>query len=483
MIKRIKSSYSSRRGSQRISFRNKSFLTCLLTVYLVTLLLALATLMIYQRSLSKGILQLSSTYDIQRHHHHLSTSKDNIGHQRNSEHLKEQQNLTCTDSEITTRTVVRYLEGNKSYVATEAEPLAPCDVRETNDSKPPIYILVWNTKNMAWNVNVTSRSTTSCRDTSITTCIFTIERRHYNVSDAVIFYGDLMHQSAWPPTERRRCQKWIYLSHETPINTVNTGIKHLRIQRQRHLYNLTSTYSTRSDIPIPYFNGRCTVTDAALVDTEAKAELRRLIRQKTGVVAWFVSHCVTSSRRENYVRELSRYIKVDVYGRCGTLNCARRVRGPEDGENYYNECDEMVAKRYKFYLALENSLCVDYITEKFFRFLRRDVVAVALGAANYLNFVPNGTFIDVREFGSPEKLANFLRILDEDDSLYEEFLLRKRALRCQMQTDSHFEQICSHLDVRLGVVETTDLSRTLDPNKVCIPPARFFRGVADFIRF
>ena len=34
-------------------------------------------------------------------------------------------------------------------------------------------------------------------------------------------------------------------------------------------------------------------------------------------IAWLVSHCETNSEREKYAKELSRYIPVDVYGKCG----------------------------------------------------------------------------------------------------------------------------------------------------------------------
>ena len=52
--------------------------------------------------------------------------------------------------------------------------------------------------------------------------------------------------------------------------------------------------------------------------------------------------------RENLVKSLSKYIKVDVYGSCGTLTCAR------DQED---SCNQLLNETYKFYLSLENSVC------------------------------------------------------------------------------------------------------------------------------
>jgi len=34
------------------------------------------------------------------------------------------------------------------------------------------------------------------------------------------------------------------------------------------------------------------------------------------IVAWMVSHCDTSSKREDYVRQLQEHIQVDIYGDC-----------------------------------------------------------------------------------------------------------------------------------------------------------------------
>ena len=58
---------------------------------------------------------------------------------------------------------------------------------------------------------------------------------------------------------------------------------------------------------------------------------------------------------------------MDVFGRCGTMKC------PKD------KCDEYLSNNYMFYLSFENSLCMDYVTEKFFNILQDDILPVVLG--------------------------------------------------------------------------------------------------------
>ena len=73
------------------------------------------------------------------------------------------------------------------------------------------------------------------------------------------------------------------------------------------------------------------------------------------MAAIVVSNCQASNNRMKYVRELKKYIQVDIYGSCGTFAC------PED-----SDCFDQLKAEYKFYLAFENSNCRDYITEKFY---------------------------------------------------------------------------------------------------------------------
>ena len=63
--------------------------------------------------------------------------------------------------------------------------------------------------------------------------------------------------------------------------------------------------------------------------------------------------------------------------------------------------DEMVKRDYKFYLAFENSLCRDYVTEKFYNPLLYSTVPVVYSGADYETIkAPRHSFIDVRNFSN-----------------------------------------------------------------------------------
>ena len=80
----------------------------------------------------------------------------------------------------------------------------------------------------------------------------------------------------------------------------------------------------------------------------------------------------------------------------------------------------MVSKKYKFYLAFENSNCVDYISEKFWDSLKHKVLPIAMGARieDYEAVAPPNSFLHVDSFAGPEQLAEHLKYLDENPREY-----------------------------------------------------------------
>ena len=58
---------------------------------------------------------------------------------------------------------------------------------------------------------------------------------------------------------------------------------------------------------------------------------------------------------------------------------------------------------YKFSLAFENSLCRDYVTEKFWRILNETLsIPIVMGGADYKALAPPDSYLDVTNFTSPK---------------------------------------------------------------------------------
>ncbi len=111
------------------------------------------------------------------------------------------------------------------------------------------------------------------------------------------------------------------------------------------------------------------------------------------------------SKREEYVKELQKYIQVDIYGQCGDLSGCPKSEG--------DDCPKRLATKYKFYLAFENAICKEYVTEKFTRTLNYPTIPIVMGGANYSSFAPKHSYIDVFDFQSAKHLAKYLLYLDK----------------------------------------------------------------------
>ncbi|RUS74177.1 hypothetical protein EGW08_018066, partial [Elysia chlorotica] len=164
-----------------------------------------------------------------------------------------------------------------------------------------------------------------------------------------------------------------------------------------------------------------------------------IARGKTRSVAWFVSNCQTPSKRQNYVRELKKYIDVDVYGACGTP-CAKTN----------GQCTKDLPVKYKFYLSFENSICTDYISEKLFKIYAPDmhVIPVTRGKTPYAKYFPENTFIDAADFSSPKQLAEHLKRLGSDLHRYSRMLEFKDQYRCFGGLGSMWCSLCEVLNTR-----------------------------------
>ena len=149
--------------------------------------------------------------------------------------------------------------------------------------------------------------------------------------------------------KKKANQTWMLFMLESPCHTTGTEIFKDKI-------NWTMTYRTDSTIVTPYFKYLPFSLQKGSIKGQRLPTKVNYAEGKTKLIAWFVTNCRSHSGRLDYVRELKKYVHVDVYGSCGNLRCDRFRKT--------QECEDMLEKDYKFYLGFENSKCKDYITEK-----------------------------------------------------------------------------------------------------------------------
>ncbi|CAL4235740.1 unnamed protein product, partial [Meganyctiphanes norvegica] len=137
-------------------------------------------------------------------------------------------------------------------------------------------------------------------------CELVYDHRFLESADAVIFHPiDLLPDYNMPEVHRTG-QPWVFFSLEAPpaveedqkVNLAGLG----------GIFNWTMTYRQDSDIVVPY--GRI-VPKLGINPTNAQGKLTNTTgrdywsgKNPNMLVAWMVSHCATTSRREWFVKEI-----------------------------------------------------------------------------------------------------------------------------------------------------------------------------------
>ncbi|KAK3863825.1 hypothetical protein Pcinc_030440 [Petrolisthes cinctipes] len=283
-----------------------------------------------------------------------------------------------------------------------------------NDSPYQNVILWWTKFTQTPGIN---------RECGEGSCYFTELRDAYLThprTKAVLFYGsDFSVEDL--PLPRKAGQWWGLLHEESPKN--NPLFDHRQVVE---LFNLTGTFRRTSDFPLTLLNLKSleALTSAAEFVPTWKKDYWQT-EDNLAPVVYVSSNCDTPSERDDYVRELSRYIRVDSYGEClHNRDLPEHLRDSAATHNH-PEFRSLMA-RYKFTIAIENAACDDYITEKLWRPLTLGSVPVYWGSPSVHDWEPNlNSVILISDFDSPRELAKHLHTILNDDQLYESHLKHK----------------------------------------------------------
>ena len=267
------------------------------------------------------------------------------------------------------------------------------------------------------------------------------------LADGVLVHGpNLLNLPDRNAYKRNRNQLWLYYALESPRGSFCS--MHYKPTDLDDWFNITATYKRDSNFIVNYapVDNKDNIQNdltylfefKKLLDTNTNpiALLRSLSsKTKKASVVWFVSHCETSSRRELFITEMRKHIDIDIYGKCGSYfdnslpdPCAKALDPVKCFNNLLNS--------YKFYLSFENSLCDDYITEKYWKIYKPgaifqvNMIPVVRGAKQeqFEKVAPSNSFINAHNYESPKSLANYLNYLNNNNTAYFEYFQWKTQL-------------------------------------------------------
>jgi hypothetical protein len=159
------------------------------------------------------------------------------------------------------------------------------------------------------------------------------------------------------------------------------------------LFDYEMSYRKKADIWTPYLRGQLPLLQ------------KTTIRPKPNFCAAFLSSPYNKSRRLQILFELMRYVRVDSYGKIYQTSRLSEDKGSE------TKLD--IIAHYKFTIAFENCVGVDYVTEKLYQPLVAGSIPVYLGAPNVDEFSPgDNSFLNVSDFRSVKELAEFMKSID-----------------------------------------------------------------------
>lgn len=328
--------------------------------------------------------------------------------------------------------------------ASQASSIASTPARRFRSGEVPRFLL-WSKpyNHEFWMSQLTHISRGLCPRP----CIFTVNVSQMSSVDAVVVYlrgipsRQRLLQELAP---RDPTQPWIISTFEAPPRA--NSIHHTDYRTLGGIFNRTMLYRRDADVVVPH---------GFIVHQDEAALLPRSWRVPPPIhpgnfharkmVVAFISNCKANSGRLEYAKALQKHIAVDIYGKCGTLECGHSLYVDHRYDPTLDRCLQAAGEGYLFYLAFESSLCTDYVTEKLYNLMFYPIVPIVLGSANYSAALPPNSYIDAQHY-RPRQLAVKLRAIAENPKEYQKYLAWRRHY--QPSTIGGERSLC-HLCVRL----------------------------------
>ena len=225
-------------------------------------------------------------------------------------------------------------------------------------------------------------------------CELTTDKRRVHEASALVVHARDTNEM---PPQQFKDIPWILHTNENPAYT--SSLHNPGIMSQ---FNYLASYRLDSDFPCPEFIKPYSDTPVPFSN-------------KTGLIMFALSNC--EPVRTLYVKKLMKYIQVDSYG-----GCLKNKDGLGGGRIAVRE----LQRKYKFSLTFANTDCDYYMTEKIHSALSAGSVPVWMGTDKIDEVLQwgnlNHSVIKVKDFSSPQKLAEYLHFLAGNETEYNKYL-------------------------------------------------------------
>jgi hypothetical protein len=217
---------------------------------------------------------------------------------------------------------------------------------------------------------------------------FALQKPLENVDGVIAHIPNLYYANSIKSfTNRNSKQLWMFYTME-PQRLSFCSI-HYSIEDIDNVFNLTATFKQDSNLITdykefrswrtihfnPHYNNYYKQIKSENNENVNSILDRKQIKINDNNILWFVSHCETPSRREDYVNKLSNYIPIDIYGTCGYLfsnNNNKQNRNDPCLKSKNDDCSVYLFNSYKYYLAFEvTNLSLNKILKFFIKLITK----------------------------------------------------------------------------------------------------------------
>ena len=214
--------------------------------------------------------------------------------------------------------------------------------------------------------------------------------------------GFVVHARDPKPLPPIQSVPWILQIRENPVYTPT--LKDAKFMSQ---FNLLKSYRLDSDFPDP----------SVLLP---KLTPPTPFKNKTGLILAALSNC--EPVRTEYMRQLMKFVQVDSYGAC--LKNKQSLVG-RYGKDFIG-AKSVLARQYKFTLVFFNQDCDYFVDAQLHHAWEAGSVPIVMATDKLDEFLPgpylNHSVIKVRDFKSPQLLADYIKCLSNNETEYNKYL-------------------------------------------------------------